>query len=238
MTRVCLLASALLCGGCWDFVEPELPGAGAPAVLQVSAFVDEAGVVDVNAMLVPGFTIGGLQRAVEDDTVAIYGMKLGPRAVRKSGTREYSFQGRLDSPNPLTVPFTVTGPAIQEVSGPPPYVRWLGIRKTDPDTIVWLKGTELQLHVDTTLARNSPSPQIRQWFLELRGDNRSFRVSSDGYPPAILRVPTEWIPASTNGILTAQLSFYQSGTQRSPSNDYIGNISFTVSIRWVIKVSS
>jgi hypothetical protein len=238
MRSLFVFVIAALCAGCWDFVEPDFPEAGAPAVLQSSTFVDERGNISIDALLAPGFTVAGLQREVPNDTLHVYGLSLAPAEIKKNGSRAYTFSGNLDSPDPLRVPFVLDGPVIEEVTGPPPHVRWFGIRKLDPDTITWPRGTELRLRIDTTLAQATPLPQIRQWFLEIRGKDRSFRVSSDGLPPATLRLPAEWVPADTNGIVTATLSFYQSGTLLSPKRDYIGNISFTVLIRWIIKVTS
>ena len=70
------LSLALLCAGCWEFVDPQFPEVGAPAVMQASAFVTEDGNVNVNGLLLPGVREGGFQREVPDDTLRILGLKL------------------------------------------------------------------------------------------------------------------------------------------------------------------
>lgn len=238
MRRLLIVVLALLCGACWDFVEPDFPEAGAPAVLQASVFIDEQGAGNINALLVPGLTFGGFVRDVPNDTLLFYDRALAPTAVRRNGTREYNDAGILVEGDPLAQPFVLVGPDVTDITGPPPRVRWPTIRKIGPDTVSWTRGTTLVLRVDTVLAPAEPPPQIQQWFLDLRGSDRSFRVSSDGLPPAELQIPGNFMPAAVGGNIFATLTFYQSGQQRSPGNDYVGNISFTVLLRWVIKVQS
>ncbi|MGQ0562543.1 MAG: hypothetical protein ACT443_11795 [Gemmatimonadota bacterium] len=229
------LAVSLLSAGCWEFVAPDFPEAGAPAVLQANVTLSETGSLDVSAVLVPGLTFGGFQREVADDRLNVNGIELAPVAVRRNGTRAYQFVGQLDDGAVLSRPFVLVAPVVQDVTGPPPRVSWFGIRKADPDTIVWMRGEQLVLRVDTTLAPSMPPPQIQQWFLDLRGRERSFRVSSDGFPPAELHIPSEWLPESNDGIIVATMTFFQSGQQRSPAKDYLGSISLTVVLRWTIR---
>lgn len=230
-----ILLFCLPCAGCWDFVEPEFPEAGAPAVLQVSAFVDEDANTTITGLLLPGRTRGGFLRAVPDDTLRIFGLAVAPDTVLRNGDRNYGFIGDLGG-QPLNDALVIDGPVVLDIAGPPPHISWFGIRKLDPDTIAWTRGTELVLHVDTTLAPSLPPPQIQYWFLDLNGGGRAFRVSADGLPPAALHIPTGWVPAATDSTIIATMTFFQSGLQRSPANDYIGNIAVNVQVRWVIKV--
>lgn len=230
-----LVLVSLVCAACYDFVEPDFPEAGAPAVLQASVFADESGSISINALLVPGLGIGGFQRNVLRDTLDIYGVALAPKAVRKNGSREYNFSETRPRAA-LTRPFDVSAPRVEDVPGTPPSVEWFPIRRADPDTIVWKRGTDLILRVDTALGRSQPVPAIRQWFLTLTGTAVSFRISSDGLPPATIRIPPEFIPAST-GSIQVLLSLYQAGLLQSPTRDYLANLSFNFQIRWIVRVT-
>jgi hypothetical protein len=55
-------------------------------------------------------------------------------------------------------------------------------------------------------------------------------------PPQTLRIPAEWLPQPTAGLIPVSLSYYQAGRQQSPSNDYIGNLSYTLQLRWLVRV--
>lgn len=231
------LAAVLLagwCAACYDFAEPDFPEAGAPAYLQVDAFVDNAGNASINALLTPGLAIGGVLRPVPNDTLKVFSLSLAPTNVRKNGTREYSFNGKLVAQD--IYEFRLNGPRVEEIQGPAPTADWFGIRKTDPDTVIWTRGTDLVLHVQTDLGTSLPKPDIRQWFLDLSGSDRQFRISSDGFPPATLRIPSEWLPQASSGTIVAALSFYQAGRQQSPASDYIGNLSYTLQLRWLVRV--
>lgn len=227
---------AFAAAGCWDFVEPDFPEAGAPAVLQVTAVIDESGKFSLDALLAPGLAIGGVQRRVERDTLDVYNLKLSPVSVRRNGSREYRFSGQVGIPNVLSVPFELSGPAVEGVTGPPPHVRWFPLRKADPDTISWVRDTDLLLRLQGPAGPSVPFPPIRQWFLEVRGASRSFRISSDSLPPNELRIPAEWVPESTGDTLNVFFSFYQAGQQQSPAKDYIGNIALTGLLRWFVRI--
>jgi len=226
-----------LCGaGCYDFVEPDFPEAGGPALLQASAYADENGSLQINALLAPGLDANGVERTVPNDTLDIYGLKLAPKDVSNNGSRTYSFFGEKSGFS-ITAPFDVNGPRIDDVVGPPPRVHWFAIKRTDPDTVVWTRGTDLVLHVDTAVGVSLPPPAIRQWFLTLSGASPSFRVSSDGLPPTTLRIPVEWVPTPANGFIVVTLSYFQGGQQQGPSRDYIGNITFNITLRWIIRAT-
>ena len=229
-----LLLAATACAGCFDFVAPDFPEAGAPAVLQAAIFVDDAGRVSIDALLAPGLGIGGVQRQVRRDTLDVMGLRLAPQEVRKNGTRAYHFNAVVPA-DTTPVELQLVAPRVEDIVGPPPAVDWFGIRKTDPDTITWTRGTDLVLHVRTDAGPSVPPPAIRQWFLALAGSDRVFRVSSDGFPPETLRIPSEWVPAPRNGLIDITLIYYQAGQQRPPSGDYIGNISFNLQLRWILQ---
>lgn len=225
-------------GGCLDFVEPDFPGAGAPALLQVTLNLEPAGSGNISGVLVPGLTFGGFVRDVPNDTLLVNGLRVGPINVRDNGTREYQLNGAVAAdPIDTDTPFEVVAPPVEEVTGRPPDIRWYTITKLGGDTIAWTRGTDLVVSVDTALVPSSPSPQIRQWFLEIAGATRSFRLSSDGLPPGELRIPTAFVPAAANGIIRMTLSFQQSGNYRSPANDYIGSYTFRTALQWIVEVA-
>lgn len=226
---------ALACAGCYDFVDPDFPEAGAPVVLQASVYADAAGAVTIDALLVPGLAMGGFQRNVLRDTLDIYGLKVAPTGLRRNGSREYQITDTLPS-GTMTRPFTVAAPRVEDVGGTPPPIVWFPIRRADADTIIWQRGTELVLHVDTAVGRSQPVPPIRQWFLSLVGTPVGFRISSDGLPPATIRIPADWVPATTTGTILVLMSLYQAGTLQSPARDYIANVAFNFQIRWVVRV--
>jgi len=136
----------------------------------------------------------------------------------------------------VLLPFEVHAPVVDGVIGPPPQVRWFGIRKTDPDTITWTRNTDLLLHVQPAPGASVPPPAIRQWFMEVRGSSRSFRISADSLPPAEIRIPGAWVPESDGDTLHVNFSFFQNGQQESPGKDYIGNFAFTNLLHWFVRV--
>lgn len=237
MRKYALLSGLVMLSSaaCYDFVEPDFPEAGAPAVLQANAFADESGTISIDALLAPGTAIGGLQRKVPGDTLDAYGFRIAP-TVRRNGSREYKLTQALLPAVVATRPFTVTAPRVEALTGIPPSVQWFPIRRADPDTIVWKRGTDLILHVDTTVGISQPVPSIRQWFLTLIGTAVSFRISSDGLPPATIRIPPDFVPASS-GTMLVIMSFYQAGTLQSPVGDYIANVAFSFQIRWFVRVT-
>jgi len=234
--KAVVLLLALLSSACWDFVEPEFPEAGAPALLQATAAVDEQGDLVFGALLIPGLAIGGVQRPVPDDTLDVYNLKLGPDSIARNGRRRYSFDGRLTLTNAILLPFELHAPVVEGVTGPPPHVRWFGVRKTDPDTITWSRNTDLLLHVQPVAGVPVPLPASRQWFMEVRGSSRSFRISADSLPPGEIRIPAAWVPESEGDTLHVSFSFFQNGQQESPGKDYIGNFSFTTLLHWFVLV--
>lgn len=226
------LLAAALSAACWDFVEPDFPEAGAPAVLQIAVVVSDDRNVDVSGVLVPGLDIGGIQRRVENDSITVLGARIGPSEIRRNGTRVYDFGAKL--PVALTDPLEITAPAVVNVAGPRPHIRWFGIRKTDADTIAWQRGTDLVLRTATDLGESVPAPQTRQWFLSMQGAG-PFNLSADGFPPAELRIPTHFVPAARDGVVRIRLSFFQSG--QYSTNTYVGNFSHNVQLTWVVRVS-
>jgi hypothetical protein len=237
LTRaVFVLASSLCCSGCWDFLEPDFPEAGAPAVVQASVFLYDNGRLIMNGLLVPGLGIGGVQRHVVNDTIEVFGVRIAPAQIQKNGSRSYFIDTTVPPAVTFATPFDLIAPVIEEVTGPAPRVRWFGIRRTDADTIAWQRGTDLVLHVSAPLGQSTPAPMRTSWVISIVGTT-SFRASADSLPPTTIRIPTEWVPAAVNGRVTVLFSFLQQSKVESPLKDYIGLFDFTTVTQWTIKVT-
>lgn len=233
--RTYLLALALSCTACYDFVEPDFPEAGAPALLQLAVYVDESGNASITGLLAPGLSAAGVQRRVLRDTIELYGLQLAPVGIRRNGSREYALTGIIAGPELVTRPLEIEAPTVEKVAGPPPTAQWFGVRKVGPDTIAWRPGTDLVLRVASDLGASTPMPTIRQWFVALHGAT-SFRISADGLPPDEIVIPAYWVPEPRDGLITASLAFFQSVRQQAGAGDYIGLFSFNVELRWVVQV--
>lgn len=230
------LGAALL-AACWDFVAPDFPGAGAPAVFQMTVTMNELGVGSLNGLLVPGLALSGFQRDVPDDSLFVNGVRVAPSSIRANGTREYQLSGFIGDSSKVEPPsLELLPPRIDDIATVPTAVRWYGITKLDPDTITWPRGTNLVLRVDTALAIPEPFPQIRQWFLDINGVTRSFRISSDGLPPGTLIIPPTFVPEPANNRIVVTMLWYQTGQYRTPANDYLTNITLSVALTWIVRV--
>lgn len=231
------MASALLVGGCFDFVEPDLAEAGAPAVLQTNLYLDETGLLRADALLVPSLTVDGLGRTIPDDTLRISGLELRPTSLKRNGTRQYSITTTVSDPAAFVRPLHVQSPTVTGVSAPPTTVAWFALQRADPDTVVLAAGQELELHVIVEPGRSQPIPDQRLWILELVTDSANFRISAQGPPPTTLRVPTFWVPPSRNGRMAAYLTYYLTGTYRPAPGDYIHMLVANLRIRWNIRLA-
>lgn len=232
---VAIIAASL--AGCWDFIEPDFPGAGAPAVFQATVTVDEGGKGNLGGLLVPGLASSGFLREIRNDSLLVNGKRIAPVNVRENATREYQISGFIGD-STVTVPpvLDLLPPRVDDIASAPLHVRWYGVRKLDPDTITWVPGTDLVLRIDTAQATPEPFPQIRQWFLDINGVTRSYRISSDGLPPATLVIPPAFVPAPANNRIVVTMLWYQTGQYRSPAGDYITNVTLSVALTWIVRV--
>ena len=232
-----ILSLALFCASCYDFAAPDFPGAGANPVLQLNVLLNEQGSLSLSGLFAPGIGLDGFQRRVPRDTLDVFGLNIGPSAVESNGVRVYGFVGHLPATVAATQPLELRAPEIESFPALPPGIRWFGIRRVDPDTIYWRPGTALVLHVDTAVGVSVPTPRIREWFLELRSTSNSFRVSSDGWPPAELRIPAEWVPpTTTSDIIGITMSFHQSSRVEPATANYPAFIDYTYLVSWVLVV--
>lgn len=215
---------------CLDFVEPELPERGAPAVARISVVLTDSGAVALNGTLAPGFDDDGLRRVVRDASVTAAGEVFLPTDTAADGSLVY-VSGRAVALDVMGREVQIRGQVV-EPSLVAPLVTWPGLRTPDPDTVRRGPDGSLRLHVETvaTMSQPEPAPSTSQWFLTLTGADNTFRLSADGPPPEELEIPAQFVPA---GPVAARLIYQQSATlQVAPT--YLSLIMLDLRIHWTI----
>ncbi|MGH7554574.1 MAG: hypothetical protein ACREMQ_16340 [Longimicrobiales bacterium] len=235
MACACRVATLALLAACdIDFVEPDLPERGAPAVFEATLRTNDGATVDLQARLAPGLDESGLRRGLLRASVRLLGTDVLADSVLRNGTRVYRAALPL---GPATRPITLEAPQVEDVTAMIPVVRWSEIMRQGSDTVEVARGSDLVLMVDTTRAAVQPAPAIRQWVLLLRGDGDEFlTIGSNGTPPDSIVVPARFIPASASGFLTARLVHQQLMTFRPAPGDYIALVTLDASIAWTVRV--
>ena len=222
-------AVAAGCAGCIDFVEPELPERGAPAVAHIAVVLLDSGVLALNGTLAPGFDDDGLRRRIADPTVAAAGAVFAPLGTARDGSLQYSAEEPID-PAVATGLVEIRGPRPEAVAAAP-LIAWPGMGRADRDTVMREPDGSVRLHVERAPEpATGPPPEIRQWFLNLAGEESTFRLGGDGPPPAELDIPGRFIP---EGPVAARLSYQQSATLRS-GEIYVALITLDVRVHWVV----
>ena len=229
------LSASLLAGGCIDFVAPRVPNAGAPALLQLTISLQEAGVLIVSGQLQPGRDSSGVTRVPLDSAVYVAGQVIEADTVLARNTLKFS-DTRVVPKAGLAGPLSITGPAIAKIQAPPPFLVWYGIVKVGPDTVVVERGGDAVLRVNARLGTPLPNVQVRQWFLDLSGPGGVIRVSGGGFPPDSMRIPPQWLPATPPATVIASLLYYQSAQTRDPPGDYIGNVAMDARLQWIVRL--
>jgi hypothetical protein len=227
-------ATTIALGACLDFVEPEIPSAGAPATLNVSVLVLNERTTTLAARFDAGFDGVGLPRHVVDETLRLSGQPLNPVQRLEDGALLYEAT-RPAAPTDVLGPITVVPPQVAGTT-PPPAPTWFGMRRRGADTLHLDAGADLVLELE--VARGGTAV-IRQWFLELVGSEGSaIRLSADGPPPERLVVPAVWVPEPAgDGVINANLSYIQSETRAGPAGDYVVSASLQVRLGWVVRVT-
>ena len=229
-----LLALTLL--GCVDFEDPDLPEAGDPALTQVILHLDDLGGLAVNALVIPGITSNNIRRTVPNDTLRLLGLPTTPIEVQANGTRTYLLQSQIGGPDPGGRAITIVPPVIVPTLAPPTSIQWQGMRRLDPDTVPVINGTDVILHVELTPTTVNPAPAARSWNVDLVSAEGSFRFGANGVPPTSIRIPSFWLPATSNGRVTASLTYFQSGVYRPAPGDYTVSAGVDVRIRWTLRI--
>ena len=229
------LIALLLAGGCVDFAAPRLPNAGAPALLQLSVSLQEAGAVSVSGQVQPGRDSSGVTRVPLDSTLYIAGRAIEADTVLTRNTLVFNDVGIVPR-EVLAGPITMAGPEIAKIQAPPPFLVWYGIVKVGGDTVFVPRGGDAVLRVNARLGDALPPVQTRQWFLDLSGPAGVIRVSGGGFPPDSMRIPPQWLPATPPATVIASLLYYQSAQTRDPPGDYIGNVAMDARLQWVVRL--
>jgi hypothetical protein len=233
LALVTAIAAGALLSACLDFVEPEIPHAGAPATLNVSLLVSNERTASLTARLEAGFDGVGLPRRVLDETLRLSGQPLHPAHRLEDGALLYEATLAV-TPADVLGPITVVPPSVTGTT-PPPAPTWLGVRRIGPDTLQLSAGADLVLDLEVAVGGTAV---IRQWFLELVGSEGSaIRLSADGPPPERLVVPAIWVPApAADGAITATLTYIQSETRAGPAADYVVSAALQIRLSWVVRI--
>ena len=229
------LSALLLAAGCVDFVDPRLPNAGAPALLQLSISLQEPSVLMVNGQLLPGRDSSGVTRVPLDSALYIAGQVIEADTVLARNTLRFD-DTRVVPRAVLTGPITIAAPGIARIQAPAPLLLWYGIQKVGGDTVDVPRGGDAVLRVNARLGTATPSVQTRQWYLDLSGPGGVIRVSGSGFPPDSMRIPPQWLPGTAPAKITASLLYYQSVQTRDPPGDYVGNISLDARVQWTVRL--
>jgi hypothetical protein len=218
-----------------EFAAPRVPNAGAPALLQLSVSIQEAGAITVSGQVQPGRDSSGVTRVPRDSSLYVAGMVLDADTVLARNTLPFN-ETRPVPRELLLGPITIAGPEIAGIQAPPPLLVWYGMARLGGDTVFVERGGDAVLRVNARLGTPIPAPQVRQWFLNLSGSAGTIQVSGSGYPPDTLRVPPQFLPGTPPTTIIASLLFYQSVQTRAPPGDYIGNIAMDTRALWVLRL--
>jgi len=229
------LSACLLAGGCIDIVEPRLPNAGAPALLQLSVSLQEAGALLVNGQLQPGRDSSGVTRIPRDSALYVAGQVIEADTVLARNTLPFNATLPV-AREVLAGAISIAAPEISGIRAPAPFLVWYGMVKVGPDTVIVARGQDAVLRLNAHLGTPRPAVQVRQWYLDLVGSSGSIRVSGSGAPPDSMRIPPQWLPATPPATLLASLLFYQSAQTRDPPGDYIGNVAMDARVQWTVRL--
>lgn len=231
--RAAAFLPILALAACIDFVEPDLPSLGAPAVIQATIRLTDQGEAELDALLAPGLDEAGLRRAVTRDTILVLGRPVVPDSIAHNGSRHY----RAVWPSPATAvaePVTFRAPSLGSLTARPPEVVWAGARRVGPDTLRVAAGQDLFLEVGPGAGSQLPQPDRQQWFLRLEGDSSAFNISADGPPPDTIQVPSRWIPPGNE--VAARLIYAQSAVIEDAPGDYVGLITLDIRLNWTVRM--
>jgi hypothetical protein len=225
--------AALALAGCIDFVEPDLPELGAPAVIQATIRLTDVGDAAFEALLSPGFDAEGFRREVAMDTVHVLGRAITPDSIARNGSRRY--RAVWQAPGTVVAePVTFRAPLLEDLAASPPSVTWTGAHRLGPDTLDIVAGEDLMLEVGAGAGTALPEPDLQQWFLRLEGDDGAFNISADGPPPDTIHVPARWIPAGDK--IAARLIYAQSAVIEETPGDYVGLITLDIRLHWTVRL--
>lgn len=221
------LILALPLAGCFDFVEPDLPQRGAPAVARLTVSLSDSGTVSLDGLVAPGLAADGFPREVRDPTVIAVDLPFLP--ADSADDLRYSETRTID-PGLLAAPGIIRGPELARTRGTPT-LRFRGLARLDGDTVALEADGSLRLHMEVGTV--GAVADVRQWFLTLTGDTMVFRLSSDGPPPPVIDVPARWVPGDAP-FVTARL-IYQQSSRIQTVVDYIGLYVQNLELHWIVR---
>lgn len=218
---------------CADFVDPNIPEAGGPAVLSAIAVVSDRGTIDVRGVLNAGLDVIGVQRDVPDAGFGVNDTVIEPVAVERDGDHRYQSVWAMD---PVSEPIAVAfrGPPVPGIVASPPTASLRGIRREGPDTLRIAAGSDLLLRIQPEPGASTPTPTSQQWFLTIAAAAREFRLGGSGAPPDTILVPARFIPAGDS--LEVRLIYQQLAEAQAPPGDYIGVFTFDTRLFWTVRV--
>jgi hypothetical protein len=126
-------------------------------------------------------------------------------------------------------------PLMRGVVASPPGFSWTGIERVGGDSVDLERGRDLELLVARGGGEGTPVPEIRQWFLSLKGDSSTFGLSADGAPPDTILVPARWIPDGDR--IGIRLIFTQSAFLQPPPGDYLGIVTLDTRVYWTVRMT-
>jgi hypothetical protein len=225
----------VLTAACLDFVEPDLPERGAPAVARISVVLSDSGSIDVEGEIAPGIDDSGVRRTLVQEDVRAAGLSFAPGDTTPGGGRLYASRRQI-GPDQVAGAIEVFTPAITHTTAAPA-IRWAVLRRFDADTVTTEEDGSLRLRAtelaDPTLGA---PPDTRQWFLTLIGDDNNFRLGADGPPPDTFVVPARWIPTADETIVVRLI--YQQSARLDADSLYIGLITVDQRVHWIVRTRS
>jgi hypothetical protein len=234
LPRALIGAVALLAAGCIDFVAPDLPQVGGPAVFEGALRVRDDGPVRIDGELAPGIDEDGIRRRVPREAMIALDDSILPTNIQTDGTRRY-LETRVADASVAAGPLSLEAPVVAGVDSPPA-IRWIGIVRVDPDTLVLASGSDLVLRTFSA-GTDVPAPLISSWTLQLRGGEDNFRIGANGAPPALIQVPARWLPRTSDGLITAELGFLRRHSVGVEATSYVGIFLVDVTLHWTIRLA-
>lgn len=229
----CAVALSAGLAGCIDFVAPDLPELGAPAVLQARLRLEQGRTLHLDAVLAPGLDERGLRRTLREAAIRLQDVSLSPDSVLPNGTHVYT--GRLELEPGANDAILLRGPTVDGVGAPPPLVSWQVVRRAGPDTVMLAAG-ELRLALILPVAESAPAPDLRQWVVSLTGaDDEAYTISANGPPPDTVVIPPQFVPSLARGQVDVRFAELQSVQLRPLPGDYIALITLDNTIRWTVR---
>lgn len=227
------LAVVAAVAACADFVDPNIPEAGGPAVLSAVAVVSDRGTVDVRGIMNAGLDLIGVQRDVPDAGLGVNDTVIQPVAVERDGDHRYQSMWAFDvASEPIAI--ELRGPPIPGIIAAPPTAMLRGIRREGPDTLRITAGSDLLIRLAAEPGASTPSPISQQWFLTIAAAAREFRLGGSGAPPDTILVPGRFLPAGDS--LEVRLIYQQLAEAQAPPGDYIGVFTLDARLFWTVRV--